>query len=296
MACFADSALGKRSSIVSALLLCAGLSVDIASAQNVLLQSIPTSKSQITLRYLRPYFGDEYSPRNYDLSRFSGIYDLSCNLPVSSDINFIYSLPVIVYHARRDPSIYPFASIRSTYKENGIGNIFLGLQKRWVYTEETGANVSAGIFLPTASEQTSFSEFSLKTNFYEREKYWPKTLSIYGNFAYHLIPSRGGKFVFEFGQDIWIPTGKRTREIELLYHCGVSGGIHFSHIAVFLEYAGEFILTEEYPEFDDRFSNSVALGMQVAKGVVRPGGFYKFCLAEDCHGRVLGLKIDMCLE
>ena len=76
------------------------------SAQTFLFQSLPKDNPQIGLRFLRPFFEEDVG-----LSTLSGIYDLSLNIPVSSTINLVGSLPFITVAFEGEDS------------ESGIGDI-----------------------------------------------------------------------------------------------------------------------------------------------------------------------------
>ena len=129
------------------------LLISSVSAQNFQFQSLPKDKPQFGLRFLRPNLeGDD------DLSTLSGTYDLSFNIPLNSKINVVGSLPFTTLNTKDDES------------ENGIGDIYIGLQTRSEFSAENRSIISLGVFLPTASEDKySVSFLGMFTNFKETD-------------------------------------------------------------------------------------------------------------------------------
>jgi hypothetical protein len=255
------------------------LLLNSTQAQNVLLQSIPEDKLQFGLRYLRPNF-DWYN----DLSAFSGIYDLSVNIPFSSRINLVSSIS--------------FTTLATEYgdSENGIGNVYIGLQSRGKAASGKQSIKSLGVFLPTLSEDNpSFYNFGIFGNYIELHKYAPDLLTLYGNFSYFNTPSKGIQFGIEIGPVLWIPTENNGREPELLAHYGFMGGFQFRDFAIFAELAGLGIIIDYVDEFGDRLSHSLAFSMKWTGSNVKPVIFYKIYLDEDLSNLVdgvFGIKLE----
>lgn len=256
-----------------------GLLCHSVSAQTFLLQSLPEDNPQFGLRYLRPNF--EW---DVDFSTFSGIYDLSFSVPVSSNLNLVGSLPFTTVDSEGEKS------------ESGIGNIYIGFQTRRLLTPEKTSSVSFGLFLPTASEDKfGVYFFNILTNLHQQEKYLPDMLTFYGNYAHHSVLPSGVKLGVEFGPQLYVPTDDEGNENELFIHYGFTGGAQVTNLAIFAELVGLCIITEEVDDFGDRFTHSLAFGAQWTGGIVEPGIFYQIYLDEDMEevvDGVLGIKIE----
>lgn len=255
------------------------LSSQSLPAQTFLLQTPPEEKANVGLRFMRPNF-----KRDSGLSNESGTYDLYVNVPVSAKLNLVGSLP--------------FTNIVTTEEsESDIGNIYIGMQTRSSSASPHRTNVSAGAFLPTAPDDR-FSIFflSLLTNYYELQRSFPNTLTLYGNFAYRYQQNNGAMLGLELGPQFLIPTKGDGGDAEILAHYGLRGGFQASHVAVFAELLGLAFLSEEFEDFGDRFTHAVALGAQLTGLSVRPGIFYQIYLAEDLNediDGVLGVKVEI---
>ncbi len=150
----------------------------LLSAQTFLLQTPPTEKAQIGLRFMRPNFAGEAG-----LSTLAGTYDLSLQVPVGPRLNLVGSLPFSNFSAEDADG------------ESSIGDIYLGLQAR-----QGASSFSFGAFLPTAQED-KFSAFLIGVlgNFYELQRSLPNTLTLYGNYAYRYHHAQGAMFGLELG-------------------------------------------------------------------------------------------------
>ena len=81
-----------------------------------------------------------------------------------------------------------------------------------------------------------------------------------------------------------------------MIHYGMAAGFHFKYAAVFAEWTGNGILTEEYNSFGDRFIHAITLGAQATNLPVRPGIYMKFFADEDYEDyvkNVFGVKVDV---
>ena len=256
---------------------------NFVSAQTFLFQSLPKDNTQFGLRYLRPNF-----EADIDMSTFSGIYDLYVNIPASSSINLVGSIP------------FTAMAIEGEESESGIGDIYIGLQTRLESSTDNNSILSFGVFLPTASEDKySLNFMGLFTNYYELQKYLPNTLTLYMNYAYHSTQPEGAMFGFEIGPNFWIPTDDNGDETELFIHYGFNVGFQARNLAIFTELAGIALITEDIDEFGDRFSHSLAFGAHWTGNTMRPGIFYKIYLKEDLSDvvdGVLGVKLETILE
>ena len=254
------------------------------SAQTFLFQGQPKDKAQFGLRYMRPNFeGDD------EMTTLSGIYDFFINIPVSSTLNIVSSLPYSTY---ADDDI----------SESDIGNLYIGLQSRSNFNRNKGLIWSFGAYLPTASEDEYLVYFtSAFTNYHQFQKYIPNFLILDINFARFASQSSGTFWGIEIGPNLWIPTkdGDEENETELSIHYGISGGFQLSNLAIFAELVGIVIISEDYDEFSDRFYHTLGFGAQWTTGMVKPGIFYNIYLKEDLRDYVdgvLGIKIDIALQ
>ena len=254
------------------------------SAQTFMLQNEPKDKSQFEVRYLRPYFDHDD-----DMSTFSGVYDFSFNIPVSSKINMVGSLP------------YTTISFDDEDSESAIGNIYLGIQTRSEPSADKSSSLSVGIFLPTApDDKWSCSSFGWFTNYHDVQKYAPDVVTLYSNYAGYKTNPDGARFGFELGPSFCIPTGDDTDdEMELFLHYGFSCGLQLNRFALSAELIGLAFISEDFDKFSDRFVHSLVMGGQWTNGTVRPELFYKIYLKDDLNDfidGVLGIKLDVFLN
>ena len=124
-----------------------------ASAQHLLLQSQPQDKPQFSLRYLHPNFESDVH-----LSTLSGIYNLSANIPISSNLNIVASLPYSTY-TDEDES------------DDDFGNLYVGLQMHQLSSSTNKSVYSVGVYLPTASDDTFANFVSMFANYHQFQKY-----------------------------------------------------------------------------------------------------------------------------
>jgi len=254
------------------------LKTNYMSAQTFLFQNLPKEKSQISLRYMRPFYEN-----GADLSFFSGIYDLSVNAPLSESYNFIGSIPFLTFNSE------------ATEAKNGVGSIFLGLQTHWGFKNNGGSVVTFGIFTPTASEDTDF--LGLIVDYNNFHKYLSELLTIYGNYAYHTVLSEGVKLGVEMGPNIMITT-KRNSDIEFNLHYGLTAGYQAENIAIITELVGLLIINGGAGDFG-RFTHSIDFGAVYFSNSIEPGVFYKLYLDEklsDAITGVLGLQVNVLIN
>jgi hypothetical protein len=245
---------------------------------------MPKDKSQFGFRYMRPHLDLET-----ELSTFSGVYDFSANIPLSEKLNIIGSIPYVAY------------TFENSETENGLGNLFIGLQMHNGSKEKTSSVGTFGISLPTAAEDIYL--FGSITDRYTGFKYWSELLTIYGNYAYHNLSSNVLKVGFEIGPNLMIPikkTGKfKNSNVELVIHYGLIAGFQGKSIAIFNELVGLAVITEDYDEFTDRFVHSINFGAVYISKIVSPGVFYKLYLKEDLRelvDGVLGITVDVTIN
>ena len=120
--------------ILSFLIIFATLSV--LSAQTLDLQTIPNNKKQFGLSFNKAFYTS-----HTDMSALSGIYQLFVNIPVSSKLNIVGNIPYINTSYKIN---YGFGKFSSS--ENGIGNIFVGLQTKPEILENQRSVFQLGYF------------------------------------------------------------------------------------------------------------------------------------------------------
>jgi hypothetical protein len=251
-------------------------------AQSILLVGQPQDKLHLEFKYMRPA-GERFD----NLSTFSGVYDLRLNVPVNAKLNLVGSVPICA------------SSYTNGYNKKDIGNLYVGIQSR---PKSTGANrstISVGAFLPTApNDYSSAMRVGFATNYYDAHKYITETLTLYGNVAFYRIAFENAHLGFEIGPNVWVPIDDEGREVEILTHYGLSGGLNQGDLTILAELVGTAIISEEIDEFGDRFIHELSLGAFYAGLPVKPGLFYKMYLEEgwrEYYGSVFGLKLETAL-
>jgi hypothetical protein len=179
-----------------------------------------------------------------------------------------------------------------------IGNIYVGSQ--FALGEKKSSRLSVGFYLPTAnSDSEGGLEVGLLSNFYNIERYAMNTFSIYTNYAYAHRPEKGFLGGLDVGFSVWIPTKDGdVRETEVVLHYGMQGGYQFNQFALWAEFNGILIVTEDEGDFADKVINQLFLGGQYTGGTVQPGLFYGINLDSDLKELIkgiFGIKIDVVL-
>lgn len=255
----------------------------IVFGQTFFLENIPSSRTKLGFRYLRPEF------KEADLSGLSGVYEFSLGIPVGSRLNLVGSLPLSI------------VNITGAENEGSIGNIYVGLQSRLKSSRQNVFSLSLGVFLPTMSEENVDAGFvGIFSNYYEFQKFIPNTWTVYGNLAYHRIKPYGFIYSFEVGPNIMIPTeNDYGEETEVYIHYGISLGYRLDYIDIKAEWTGIGIVTAKVDSFDDRFVHALTFGIFWNRSFLRPGVFYKIYLKEELRetvSGVLGLRLDIMLR
>lgn len=253
------------------------------SAQTFLFQDFPLSGPQLGMRYLRPFYeGGE------ELSFISGVYDFSFNVPISSKVNWVGSIP------------FSHFAFKYGFDESDVQNIYCGLQIRHRYMRGQNSSFSLGVFLPTASnDKYMASSAALFANVYQLPKYRPNMWTLYGNFTYRSFKREGPIWGFEAGPDYLIPKKNSGEKSELYMHYGLTAGFRATQLAVLAEFASTGLVSGNAGHFGERFNHAVTLGAQWIGSGVRPGVFYKLYLDKDLSDfidGVLGIKLDVILK
>jgi hypothetical protein len=252
--------------------------------QTFLMENIPSIRTRLGFRYLRPEFKD-----GADLSTLSGVYDFSLSIRIGPRLNLVGSLPLSI------------VNIDGAENEGSIGNIYVGLQSRLKSSRQNVFSLSMGVFLPSMSEDNYSTSFvGIYSDYYEVQKFFPKLLTLYGNLAYHRIKPYGFLFGFEVGPNIMIPTENDDgEETEVYIHYGLSCGYRFDYIDIRAEFTGLGIVTEKLDDPGDRFIHALSFGILWNRSFLRPGVFYKIYFKKDMRdfiSGVFGIRLDIMLR
>ena len=226
------------------------------------------------------------------MSTFSGVYQLYLDIPVSSKLNIVGSIPLIVTSYSIN---YGFGEYN--YSENGLGNVFLGIQTNPESIDNRKNIFTFGLYLPTASEKASFN--GATADYYYIGKYIPNSLGIYFNYAFHKLNIEGFKYGFEIGPNLMIPTKGNGAETEFLAHYGITGGYQIKQLTLSLEFVGVVVISEDIQNFEDRFVNMLNIGAQWDGGIVKPMIYYKYYLREEIRHTidgVLGIGVNVWID
>jgi hypothetical protein len=263
------------------------LSINVCLAQTINLQSLPDTTKQFEFRFDKSFYSS-----NVDMSMFSGTYQLNFNIPISSKLNLISSIPYINTNYEVD-GYYE----KHTYNKKGLGNIFIGIQTNTKITNNSRSVFSAGVYLPTAEENIAI--YGLYSNYYDLQKFAPNNFGVYFNFANHRISGDNFNFVFEVGPNFIIPTGDNSSNGELFIHFGFDAGYKIDKLCFNVELLGMAIITEQPDDFIDRFVNMLNFGAQWKGALVSPKLFYKIYLKEemsDMIDGVLGVGVTFSID
>jgi hypothetical protein len=246
------------------------------SAQVFNMQSLPQDYSQIKIGYLKPDLDF------YNLSKLAGVFEISLNTPLSKNYNLIAVLPY-----ERDKYEADFGYFKYDYDENGLGNIFIGLQTTNDFVDNKRSIISYGFYIPTANKKIGLVGSTSK--FYESLRYTPNSFSFYFNYAYEkLIPGKY-RLGFELGPNIAIPTRKGVGDPEAFVHYGIMAGAFADKFYFGMELVGFGILTEDLKNSEDRFINSITLGTSWIGNSISPQLFYKLYLNKEMKRLVNGV-------
>jgi hypothetical protein len=256
-------------------------------SQTINLQSLPTDNTHIGLTFDKAFYDGN---NNYSL--FSGVFQLFANTPISENLNLYGNIPFINMSYEKD---FPFGNYE--YSENGLGNIFIGLQTNSDISYNNRTILSFGVFLPTSDEEIAY--LGARINYYDFQKYIPNSLGLYFNFAFQKLTLNGFNLGFEVGPNVIIPTKGEGRETELLLHYGLNLGYKIKKILLNAEFLGVGIVTEEVDNFEDRLIHQLNFGAQWKGGIVNPIIYYRIYLKEefrDAIKGVLGLGINVAIH
>lgn len=234
------------------------------SAQWFMMQEWPENKTRITLKFLRPNLDEKY----YDyyqkhLSLFSGIYDLSINLPVYKSkgrLNFEASFPI---------------AVNSLENETMRGNLYLGFQ--WKHSrKKNNSIISFGAYLPTGTDNRWPTFFiALSADNIAFPKYQGKMWAFTANY---LSYAKLGKFELGYEMGPGMAIGDEGYIEPILYlHYGFYGAFRTGDFTFRAELAGFLVVAGAASDEDTSIesnSNSIAIGVRYGRGVIRPAIFY----------------------
>ncbi len=249
-------------------------------AQTLNLQSIPSDKIRIGFTFEKPFY-----PSNSNISAFSGNYELSCNIPLSSKLNLLLEVPYI--YTKYEVN-FSFDDYHYSYKydRGGAGNVFIGLQTKPGIDNDSKSIATFGLFLPTADTKASYT--GLFNNYYEIQKFVPNSVGLYFNYAHHKFYEEGFIFGFELGPNVFIPT-KGMSDLELFIHYAATTGYQINKLQINLEFIGIGIVSQSVNNFGDRLINQLGFGTQWKETFITSKVYYKIYLKEGLSNTIDGV-------
>ena len=260
-------------------------------SQKLNLLMTPSEKNQFAFSFDKPFFdGDDIT------STLTGVYQLYCNIPISSKFNLIGTVPFINFSYQQDYYFYN-QNYHIDYSENGVGNIFIGMQTRPELNDGRGSVISFGVFLPTADEDVSF--VCAFVNYYNILKYIPNYLGLYFNFAHYKSVGQGFNYGIEVGPNILIPTEGKNDEIELFLHYAAGAGFRSNIFELNAEFLGIGIVTDDEEDLNERLIHQLSFGALLHFEYITPKLFYRLYVNEHMEKMidgVLGIGVVVELE
>jgi hypothetical protein len=247
------------------------------SAQNLNLQPIPTDDIKIGFNFSKPFYSSVTN-----ISTLSGVYEINCNIPLSSKLNIVGEIPFINFSYDIN---YGFGKFE--YKNQGLGNIFIGLQTKPNLSDKGKSIASFGVYLPTGGKDLFLGSSFI--NYYDLQKFTPNSIGLLFNYAYHKTASENFSFGFELGPNILIPTVGEYSETELFIHYGGGAVVHINKLSFNVELLGLGIISQEVDNFLDRFVHQAEFGLQWKESQVTPQIFYRIYLREEIREMVDGV-------
>ena len=251
---------------------------DSLFGQGIKMRAPAAETVRAELTFMHPSF-----ERTSDLSVFSGIYVFNLSVPVHKKFNILLGLPFSTWSSDAGDS------------EQAFGNLFIGTQTKSADTTGLIPSAVFGVHLPTASDdESSAAALAFITDFHEQHRYWPNTVTIILNGAWHNQVEKRGFYALELGARFLIPTDSGERSSEMILNYGASGGFNLDPVALSLELAGQFLLSSEADSFSDKFYHTLSFGGKWTRGPFRPMIFYSLYLEEwlsDSVNGVLGIRL-----
>ncbi|MDQ1353255.1 MAG: hypothetical protein QG657_3561 [Acidobacteriota bacterium] len=257
-----------------------------ASAQWFLMPEWPGDRTRITLKFLHPNLSANYYYQK-DLSLFSGIYDLSINMPIKSSngrVNIEASFPI---------------AVNSIKNETMRGNFYLGIQ--WKHSrKKTHSITSIGAYLPTGSDDKWPTYFiAMPTDPVNFPKYAGKMWDFRVNYLSYASLKKF-ELGYEMGLAMSIGDEGYIEPIAYLRY-GFYGAFRTGDFTFRTELAGFIVLAGAAGDEDtsiEPFTNSIAVGVRYGRGAIRPSIFYTRCLTNKLRYAVkdaLGFQLQFVL-
>jgi hypothetical protein len=255
------------------------------AAQTFYLDQPPQERSVVGIRALKPLFDNQIDDQ---FSTFTSSSDIYFSLYFNDQISLRLEIP------------YTHVGLAEGYSssdsDDGIGNLYIGVQK-WTNPKPNNRLVySVGIRPPTASdENVGAASVGYITDLYHIGRALPNIWTIEGSSAYHRIPTAENDYLFslEAGPTALFPT--QNGDPELLVHYGGAFGSRINHLLLSAELSGLFLITQHVPDFGDRFDHQFAVGITMIGYPVKPQVFYQFPLdsgARDILDGLVGLRLE----
>ena len=268
----------KNQPLFSLLVLFFFLSIRPASSQTIEFSMVPDSVSSLEFDHTRLLFSDT------DQSIISGLFNLQYKHVLNDKFNLI-----------GETSFMHFKESGSD-AENGISNVYLGIQYKTSKSAHINSALNAGIHLPTSKRDAQIGQFF---NFFDLGKFAHKTTAINIGYNTFINYDSGFRLGFEFGSEILIPVGSNNGDTDILGKYGVSlmyqttSGLYFQ-----TELLGVANITNEGGDFDDSTFHTYAIGAGYNGDKVGAGLYYRNYFDEffgDDFNGILGLEINFFL-
>lgn len=268
--------------------------ISVSSAQSFMFSTKPSDNTQITAKYLHPFYKDD----NFfygDIKRSATIYSLQIDGPITPALNLIVLANFTNYSYKAN---YSYMSItrEENYSKTAFGNIYLALQFARSRMNSSAVNFEFGVYLPSASEE-DYLPLSAGTyaDHYYSPKYAPKVFTI------NLITSKWSNVTelfnwgFEAGPVVMIPTNSQSGNSVIMIRFGIGTSINIQNISVLAEFNGIMQASESAGNFSDRFLNTFGLGAGYRFGQITPQLYYKIDFNDymkSIQTGVLGIKVN----
>lgn len=250
-------------------------------AQTLGLENSPSDNIKIDFRFEKTTFNNS----NFDYSNFSGTYNLSLNIPISSKFNLKSTIPVehIKYTSKSS-----YSSRDRKVDQTEIGNIFLGLQTNNEILNNRRTIFTFGVYLPTANDAISLH--GLFGNYYSFQSFMPNSWGVYINVMHEKISEQGFGYSIEAGPNVVIPSKESyNNDAEIFLHYGLSLSYQINKIMANLEITGIAVISEDYDDFSDRFLNNLNFGIQWKGARVVPRIYHRIYLREYLRDMIDGV-------
>lgn len=255
-----------------------------SAAQTFYLDQPPEERTIVGVRALNPDFDQSYEAA---FSTLTATYDFYFSFYIGDLMSLRVELP-FTHVGMADGS-------GSDRNQNSKGNLYLGI-RRWSIPSKTGRLVySLGVRPPTEDGGSVVTEVGYLSDLYHIGRVIPYRWTIEGSSAYYRIPVARYDYLFGFeaGPTILFPT--QDGEPELLIHYGAVVGARIKHLLFSTELSVLYLVTEDVPDFGDRFDHQFAFGLTLIDYPIKPQLFYEIPLdsgVRDIVNGVIGLRLE----